>query len=99
MTKEIEVTNVLNLQQNAVIIFSTSEDDLNQEGDGADPNHFPTIEFANIKSEELFNIKLDTLNARASLSREQFLPLLKSKAEVYETGSAVSQWALNAIRA
>ena len=88
MTKEVEVTNVLNLQQNAVIIFSLPDDEENQLEDGTVLNQNPTIEFANINSSELFKIELDALNTRTSLSREQFLPLNQSKAEVYETGSA-----------
>jgi len=39
MTKEIEVTNVLNLQQNAVIIFSESEETVV----GAEATRTPTI--------------------------------------------------------
>ena len=53
MTKEIEVTNVLNLQQNAVIIFSPTVEDSNLP---------PNIEFANIKSTELFKFDLKALD-------------------------------------
>ena len=53
VNKEIEITNVLNLQQNAVIIFSPTEEDSN----------LPKIEFANIKSTELFKFDLKALDA------------------------------------
>jgi len=83
MTKEIEVTNVLNLQQNAVIIFSESKETVV----GAEALRTPTIQFANIKSAELFKIDLERLNARACLSLQQLVPLNNTLAEVYENNS------------
>ena len=63
--KEVDLTNVLNLQQNAVIIYSQVESDT----DNALNDGFPNIEFANNKSSELFKINLETLSARACLNR------------------------------
>ena len=64
--KEVDLTNVLNLLQNAMIIYSQREsDDDNALNDG-----FPYIEFANNKSSELFKIKLETLSARVCLNRQ-----------------------------
>ena len=55
-----------------------------------------TLEFANISAANLFKIDLDTLDAQ--LSRQQFLPLIKSTAELYETTSARHELALNVLR-
>ena len=57
----------------------------------------PMLEFANISASGLFKIDLETLDAQ--LSRKQFLPLSKSKAELYETMSAKHEFELNALRA
>ena len=97
--KETEVTNVLNLQKNAVIIFSQSNDSEIESSADAQLQETPTIEFANFTSSNLFKIKLDDLNDLTKLKLHQFVPLKKSEAELYENEPPAREWYLNALRA
>ena len=99
MKKEIEVTNVLNLQKNAVIIFSQSNGSEIQTSTDAQLQETPTIEFANFTSSHLFKIELDELNDLTKLKLIQFVPLEKSEAELYDNEPPAREWYLNALRA
>ena len=58
----------------------------------------PTIEFANIKSAEIFNIDIDDLGSKACLERRRFMPLDKSAGELYENTAPDETWRMNALR-
>ena len=90
--KEIEVTNVLNLQKNAVIIFSQPDLTEIKVGTEVCSQETPKIEFANFTSSNLFKIKLDELNAPTKLKLHQFVPLTKSEAELYENEPPARVW-------
>ena len=90
--KEIEVTNVLNLQKNAVIIFSQPEVSEIKVGTEACSQETPKIEFANFTSSKLLKINLDELNAPTKLKLHQFVPLAKSEAELYENEPSAREW-------
>ena len=90
--KEVEVTNVLNLQKNAVIIFNQSDDSEIKVDTEACSQQIPTIEFANFTSSNLFNIQPDELNALTKLRLHQFVPLAKSEAKLYETEPPARAW-------
>ena len=90
--KEIEVTNVLNLQKNAVIIFSQPEVSEIKVGTEACSQETPKIEFANFTSSKLLKINLDELNAPTKLRLHQFAPLAKSEAELYENEPPAREW-------
>ena len=90
--KEKEVTNVLNLQKNAVIIFSQSYDSEIKVGSEASSQQTPTIEFANFTGSNLFKIDIDELNDLTKLKLRQFVPLMKTEAELYETEPPARIW-------
>ena len=57
--KEVELTNVLNLQQDVVVIVSTKESEyIDREDQCQDRDKSIVIEFANTKSSEVFGINL-----------------------------------------
>ena len=58
----------------------------------------PTIEFANIKSSEIFNIDIGDLGSKACLERRRFMPLDKSAGELYENTTPDETWRMNALR-
>ena len=86
--KEVEVTNVLNLQQDGVIIFRKNEikkndltDQENMDPCDVDPLQ---IEFSNLRSVDLFGIDKTKLS-QAQLLLPQFLPLDAADKLSYKT--------------
>ena len=74
--KEIALTNVLNLQQDVVVIFTSeaATGALNETLTTSNRDHDISIEFSNARSIDLFGIDLSELSVR-QLSLPQFIPL------------------------
>ena len=71
--KEIELTNVMNLQQDVIVIVR-NEDEQRIEDDSVQPfSQNPKIEFSNLQSIDLFGIELNQMSDR-QLLLPQFIP-------------------------
>ena len=59
----------------------------------------PSIEFANIKSAELFKIDLEEVSSDSRLNHQIFMPLKKTEAALYEVTLQEEVWKQNQNRA